>query len=202
MLPAMDSRKAFRPWKRSESQSLSARTRRESSRVSSKNTWPSIGSALSWLGARFMSVYLWHMPALIVVAGVTVYGLGYATPVLGSVLWLVMAPAWVAACAFVLLVLLRLFGHFEIQRENTDVTAKVPQLVVAGLLASAGLLGLAAHGFAPLSDGIGHGPVPWVVLATSGFVLAGKQIQVAEWGTRLLGKAVLTAERARGPVRR
>ena len=162
----------------------------------------SIGSALSWLGARFMSIYLWHMPALIVVAGVTVYGLGYATPVPGSVLWLVMAPAWVAACAFVLLGLLRVFGHFEIQRENTDFTAKVPQLVVAGLLASAGLLGLAAHGFAPLSDGIGRGPVPWVVLAASGFVLAGKQIQVAEWGTRLLGKAVLTAERARGPVRR
>ena len=30
---------------------------------------PGIGNALSWLGARFMSVYLWHMPALIVVAG-------------------------------------------------------------------------------------------------------------------------------------
>ena len=41
---------------------------------------PGIGHALGWLGARFMSVYLWHMPALIVVAGVTVYGLGYETP--------------------------------------------------------------------------------------------------------------------------
>ena len=43
---------------------------------------------------------------------------------------------------------------------------------------SGGLLGLAAHGFAPLSDGIAHGPVPWVVLATAGFLLAGKQIPV------------------------
>ncbi|MEU8637989.1 acyltransferase [Amycolatopsis sp. NPDC048633] len=157
---------------------------------------PGIGHALSWLGARFMSVYLWHMPALIVVAGVTVYGLDYETPAPGTVFWLVMAPAWFAVCGLVLLGLLRLFAHFEMQRDTAEITAKTPQLVVAGLMISGGLLGLAAHGFAPLSDGIAHGPVPWVVLASAGFLLAGKRIPVAELGTRLLGRAVDVSEQA------
>ncbi|MEU4252824.1 acyltransferase [Amycolatopsis sp. NPDC026612] len=157
---------------------------------------PGVGDALGWLGARFMSVYLWHMPALVVVTGVTVYGLGYETPAPGTVFWLVMAPAWFAVCGLVLLGLLRLFAHFEVQRGTGELTAKTPQLVVAGLLASGGLLGLAAHGFAPLSDGIAHGPVPWVVLATAGFLLAGKQIPVTVLSTRSLGRAVAVSERA------
>jgi hypothetical protein len=156
---------------------------------------PGIGDALGWLGARFMSVYLWHMPALVVVAGVTVYGLGYQTPAPGTVFWLVMAPAWFAACGMVLFGLLRLFAHFEMQRDTAIATARVPQLVAAGLLVSGGLLGLAAHGFAPLSDGIARGPVPWVVLATAGFLLAGKQIPVVD----LLGRAVTVSERATLP---
>jgi fucose 4-O-acetylase-like acetyltransferase len=157
---------------------------------------PGAGAALSWLGARFMSVYLWHMPALIVVAGVTVYGLGYETPAPGTVFWLVMAPAWIASCGAVLLGLLRLFAHFETRRDTVEATPKVPQLVVAGLLVSGGLLGLAARGFAPLSDGIAHGPVPWMVLATAGFLLAGKRIPVTALGTRLLGHAVTVSEQA------
>ncbi|WP_033263045.1 acyltransferase family protein [Amycolatopsis vancoresmycina] len=157
---------------------------------------PGVGHALGWLGARFMSVYLWHMPALIVVAGVTVYGLGYETPAPGTVFWLVMAPAWFAVCGLVLLGLLRLFAHFEMQRDTGGITARTPQLVVAGLMISGGLLGLAAHGFAPLSDGIAHGPVPWVVLATAGFLLTGKPIPATVIGTRLLGRAVTVTERA------
>jgi fucose 4-O-acetylase-like acetyltransferase len=159
---------------------------------------PGIGNALSWLGARFMSVYLWHMPALIVVAGVTVYGLGYETPAPGTVFWLVMAPAWFAVCGLVLLGLLRLFARFETQRDTFAVTAKLPQLVVAGLMVSGGLLGLAAHGFAPLSDGIAHGPVPWVLLASAGFLLAGKHIPLTDLGTRLLGRAVTVTEKVQG----
>jgi Acyltransferase family len=157
---------------------------------------PGIGDALGWLGARFMSVYLWHMPALVVVAGVTVYGLGYQTPPPGTVFWLVMAPAWFAVCGLVLLGLLRLFAQFETRRDASEATAGVPQLVVAGLMISGGLLGLAAHGFAPLSDGIAGGPLPWVVLATAGFLLAGKQIPATVLGTRFLGRAVAVTERA------
>jgi hypothetical protein len=49
--------------------------------------------------------------------------------------------------------LLRLFGRFETQGKLSGiVTANLPQLVVAGLLASGGLLGLAAHGFTKPAD--------------------------------------------------
>ncbi|MFI6306831.1 acyltransferase [Amycolatopsis thailandensis] len=155
---------------------------------------PNLDAALKWIGPRFMSVYLWHMPALIVVSGVAVYGLGYETPEPGSVLWLTMAPAWLGACGLVLLGLLRLFARFETRSSGPASTAQTPQLVLAGLAIAGGLLGLAAHGFAPLSDGLTQGPAPWVALATGGFLLAGKQIQVAELGTRLLGRAVSVTE--------
>jgi hypothetical protein len=107
-----------------------------------------------------------------------------------------MAPAWFAVCGLVLLGLLRLFAQFETRRDASEATAGVPQLVVAGLMISGGLLGLAAHGFAPLSDGIAGGPLPWVVLATAGFLLAGKQIPATVLGTRFLGRAVAVTERA------
>ncbi|MFE5566102.1 acyltransferase [Amycolatopsis japonica] len=155
---------------------------------------PNLDAALKWIGPRFMSVYLWHMPALIVVSGVAVYGLGYETPEPGSVLWLTMLPAWLGACGLVLLGLLRMFARFETQGFGPASTAHTPQLVVAGLAIAGGLLGLAAHGFAPLSDGLAQGPAPWVALATGGFLLAGKQIPVSELGTRLLGRAVSVTE--------
>lgn len=157
---------------------------------------PNLDAALRWIGPRFMSVYLWHMPALIVVSGVTVYGLGYETPAPGSVLWLAMAPAWLGACGFVLFGLLRLFERFEMQGSGSVSTARTPQLVLAGLLISGGLLGLAAHGFAPLSDGLVQGTAPWVTLAMIGFCLAGKHIPVSELGARALGRAVSVSEPA------
>ncbi|WP_340684286.1 acyltransferase [Amycolatopsis coloradensis] len=157
-------------------------------------TRPGLDAALKWIGPRFMSVYLWHMPALIVVSGVAVYGLGYETPEPGSVLWLTMLPAWLGACGLVLFGLLRMFARFETQGSGPASTAHTPQLVVAGLAIAGGLLGLAAHGFAPLCDGLAQGPAPWVALATGGFLLAGKQIQVSELGTRLLGRAVSVTE--------
>ncbi|WP_020662274.1 acyltransferase family protein [Amycolatopsis benzoatilytica] len=139
---------------------------------------PRVTAALSWLAPRTMSVYLWHMPALVVVSGVTVFGLRYSTPEPGSSLWFLMAPAWVLVCGLVLLGLLRMFDRFETQPDSLVVTARTPQLVLAGLLASGGLLGLAAHGFAPLSDGLLTGPVPWVALIAAGFTLAGRQVSL------------------------
>ncbi|WP_134663400.1 MULTISPECIES: acyltransferase [unclassified Amycolatopsis] len=139
---------------------------------------PRVTAALSWLSPRFMSVYLWHMPALVVVSGVTVLGLGYSTPTPGSSMWFLMVPAWIAVCGAVLLGLLRLFERFETQPDGLVVTARTPQLVLAGLLASGGLLGLAAHGFAPLNDNLLTGPLPWVALVAAGYALAGRQVSM------------------------
>ncbi|MBK1789255.1 acyltransferase family protein [Prauserella cavernicola] len=130
---------------------------------------PAIGSALGWVGPRFMSIYLWHMPALVVVSGVTVLALDYATPVPGSLLWLAALPAWLVLTGLVLVGLLRLFGRFEAAPRPATVTAPAWQLVTAGLLAAGGLLGLAAKGFA-------NGPELWIALVAGAFVLSGKAV--------------------------
>jgi hypothetical protein len=162
-------------------------------------TRPSVTAALSWIGPRFMSVYLWHMPALVAVSGITVFGLGYATPEPGTLLWLAVLPIWIAAAGVVLAGLLRIFGQFETPGQLTGpVTARTPQVVVAGLLASGGLLGLAAHGFTPPIDaGPLGGPVPWVALTVVGFLLAGRRLPVARATTWALTHALIIAESVR-----
>jgi surface polysaccharide O-acyltransferase-like enzyme len=137
---------------------------------------PAIGSGLRWIGARFMSVYLWHMPALVVIAGVSVVGFGYATPQPGTLRWLGAAPLWLAAAGMVLAGLLRIFGRFETLRIPTGSAATVPRLVAAALLSATGLLGLAAHGFTtPVGGGVLDGPAPWAALVVTGLVLSNRR---------------------------
>jgi hypothetical protein len=160
---------------------------------------PPVATALRWIGPRFMTVYLWHMPALVVVAGITVFGFGYATPEPGTPLWLAVAPAWIAATGLVLYGLLRMFSQFETQGKlSGTVTANLPQLVVAGLLASGGLLGLAAHGFTkPVDAAVLSGPVPWVALTGVSFLLAGRRVPLARMSTWTLEHALALTEATR-----
>jgi acyltransferase-like protein len=135
---------------------------------------PTVASALHWIGPRFMSVYLWHMPALVVVAGISVVGFGYTTPTPGTVSWLAAAPLWLAAAGVVLVGLLRVFGRFETFRPATDEPAPLPLLTFAAVAGSVGTLGLAARGFAtPVGGGILAGPMPWAALVVAGLLLAG-----------------------------
>ncbi|QWF79025.1 acyltransferase family protein [Amycolatopsis sp. CA-230715] len=138
---------------------------------------PPVAAALRWIGPRFMTVYLWHMQALTVVAGITVLGLGYETPEPGSTLWFAMAPMWFVLAALVLSALLRVFGRFETRAPGGTVTAPIWQLSVAALLASGGMLGLAANGFAPpAGTGLFGGPLPWVALTAGAYLLSGKRL--------------------------
>jgi hypothetical protein len=136
-------------------------------------TRPAVGGVLRWIGARFMSVYLWHMPALVVVTGVTVLGLGYVTPEPGTLRWLAAAPLWLATAGVVLAGLLRVFSRFEARRMPIEFPAPTRRLVAAALLGSTGLLGLAARGFTPPPGGdLLEGPIPWVTLLLTGVLLA------------------------------
>lgn len=140
-------------------------------------THPAVAGGLRWLGSRFMSVYLWHMPALVVVSGVFILGLGYATPEPGSLRWLAAAPLWLAAAGTVLALLLRAFGRFEMRRQTTDITMPLPVLAVATLTGAAGMLGLAVHGFtSPPNAGPLDGPLPWSALVIASVVLAGNSV--------------------------
>ncbi|NIH85228.1 acyltransferase family protein [Amycolatopsis granulosa] len=143
---------------------------------------PAVAAVLRWSGPRFMSLYLWHMPALVVVAGVAVLGFGYATPEPGSTGWFAVAPMWVGAAAVVLAGLLKAFGRFE-TRPSPGSAVATGQLAAATALASGGLLGLAAHGFTPPAHGGSlAGPLPWVALVLAALLLVSKPVRVAVRG--------------------
>jgi hypothetical protein len=97
------------------------------------------------IGARCMTVYLWHMSAMVVVAGIAVVGFGYTTPAPGSPAWLVVTPLWIVALALVLGLLVRVFGRFEATVGGGEAAGR-PVLAVGAVCV--GLLGIAAFGFA------------------------------------------------------
>jgi hypothetical protein len=121
---------------------------------------------LAAVSPRCMTVYLWHMSAMTVVAGIAVLGFGYATPAPGSIAWLVVTPLWLAVLALVLSLLLRGFGRFEHIRPATGAPS-VRCLALAVLLLCVGFTGLAAFGFASTALAL-----PWVVAVVAGLTLA------------------------------
>ncbi|SFB61556.1 Acyltransferase family protein [Amycolatopsis marina] len=160
---------------------------------------PGPRAALSWLGPRFMTIYLWHMPALIVVAGVTVLGLGYTTPDPGSLGWFAATPVWVLLAGAILLGLLQVFGRFEVRQVAVPATVPVAQLAAAALLGSTGLLGLAAKGFTtPVGAGLLGGPLPWIALVLSAYLLTTAPVPARQAGLRLLDRCVTTWNSVRG----
>lgn len=101
---------------------------------------PPVAAMLSWISARAMTIYLWHTPALFLVAGVAVMGFGYATPEPFSSGWRDALPAWLAILIGALAVLARLMLRFERpvliehQRSRRCVTAAAAVLIGGGLL--------------------------------------------------------------------
>lgn len=112
-----------------------------------------VARALDVLSRRLMTIYLWHTPALVVVAGVAVVGLGHDTPEPFSEQWREQLPWWLLALGAVLAVLVQVFSRFEHPRRRT-VGAAPWRVWVATVLIGAGLLTLTVSGFAPLDGGV------------------------------------------------
>ncbi|MEU8265643.1 acyltransferase [Sphaerisporangium sp. NPDC049002] len=110
---------------------------------------PAVKRVVTWAGPRMMTVYLWHMSALFVVAGVAVVGLGIATPSPGGGAWLAGWPIWLAALVLVVRPLIRLFARFEEPPATSYGTPGWVRAVSSAGLAGAGLLTLTVTGFAP-----------------------------------------------------
>jgi hypothetical protein len=102
-------------------------------------------------GSVVMTVYLWHLTALVATVAV-LYPLGWPTPTPGSGIWWALRPVWLAACGTVLIVLVKLLGRAERPRpsERTGGAGRGAghgALVLGGCLALAiGLLGLSGTG--------------------------------------------------------
>jgi fucose 4-O-acetylase-like acetyltransferase len=143
---------------------------------------PTPTKVLRAVGARTMTVYLWHMPAMMVVAGVAVLGFGYATPAPGGPLWLLVTPLWIAALASVLCLLVRAFGRFEMPRPAGGAPG-VRRIAAAVVLLCVGFTGIAAYGFTN-----GYLALPWVASIAAGLALAMPGIR--DTATGWLGKLV------------
>jgi hypothetical protein len=108
---------------------------------------PPVTAMLGWVSRRMMTIYLWHTPALVLVAGVAVIGLGLSTPAPFSAQWRNAAPLWLAALTAVLAVLVQLAARFEAPITTLASGRGIVRLAAATALAGGGLLMLTVGGF-------------------------------------------------------
>jgi hypothetical protein len=91
---------------------------------------------VGWVGARSMTLYLWHLTAMFVVVGVVLLGLGSRLPEPWGVDWWTSRPLWFGAYAFVLVGLVRCFARIEQRRVRPAGSTAVHR--PAAMLSSAG----------------------------------------------------------------
>jgi len=105
--------------------------------------------AVSWLNDRVLTVYLWHMVPVVVVA-LALYPTGVlGQPPAGSAGWWVLRLAWIAALAVVLAPAAIFLARFERPLRRRPAPARSPAVAAPSWLAPAVLaLGLAAAGAA------------------------------------------------------
>ena len=140
---------------------------------------PAVWTAVVAVNARIMTVYLWHVTAMVAVIGVALLlggrGLG-AEPLSGA--WWLTRPAWYVVLAVATAGLVSLFGRFE----SPDVDVRPapvwwrPVVAVVGVCAS--LAGLAVLGIAD-ADGL-HAwlvVVPLAALVVGGVARAPRRVR-------------------------
>lgn len=75
--------------------------------------WAARSRLVTWVNARSMGLYLWHLTAMFVVAGVVLLGIGQALPEPWTWDWWTTRPAYLGASAAVLVGLVALAGRAE-----------------------------------------------------------------------------------------
>ena len=96
-----------------------------------------------------MTVFLWHLTAMVVGALLLYRVVGFAQPEPGSGLWWALRPVWVAALALVLAPIVLAFARFERpgRSPDTERPAWTPLAVAGIVLACGGLAAFALRGF-------------------------------------------------------
>ena len=115
-------------------------------------TWASsapVAHAISVLSRRLMTIYVWHTPALVVVAGIAVVGLGIDTPAPFSQAWREQMGWWLLSLFAVLAILTQVFGRFE-HPPAAALNSNPSRVAAASVLVGGGLLTLTLAGFSPL----------------------------------------------------
>ena len=109
---------------------------------------PSPWAVVILIGQRIMSVYLWHLTALLVVVGLSLLAAGFGLRMLpGSDIWWLSRPVWFAAMLAVLLPLVAAFGWLEDgSRQSHRVPPGPLRSVLGACCACAGLTYMALYG--------------------------------------------------------
>lgn len=111
---------------------------------------PRIAGAIELIGTRSMTIYLWHMPALVLLAGVLfAAGLPFAEPL--SAEWWMTRPAWLVGVGVAAALLVRAAEGFERRGGRAAGTATGRRIALAVALAVVGVVGVLAMGFTPVS---------------------------------------------------
>lgn len=109
---------------------------------------PSRWAVVILVGQRIMSVYLWHLTALLAVVGLSLLAAGFGLKMVpGSDVWWLSRPVWLAAMLAVLLPLVAVIGWLE---DGSRKSHKVPpgplRSVLGACCACAGLTFMALYG--------------------------------------------------------
>ncbi|HEX6674337.1 MAG TPA: acyltransferase family protein [Actinomycetes bacterium] len=146
-------------------------------------------TAVIAVGSMAMTLYLWHITAMVALYGL-VLALHGPLPSPGGALWWATRPLWLALLAAALVPMALLLSRFERpgRRERSAAVARRPAETPAGrlaavlglVLATLGLLGFVASGFTPLFPAAGGrllvlhvGPLQNLVYLVVGAYLAG-----------------------------
>ncbi|MFN2608361.1 MAG: acyltransferase [Acidimicrobiales bacterium] len=144
---------------------------------------PRAWAAVVAANASAMTVYLWHLTALVAVAAVALQVPGMPQPPMASGAWWLLRPLWLAAVAVALVPLWFSFSPLERGRRRPAPAGAGPpatRAVLGCLVAAAGMAVLAVRGFSP-STAAG-GPVVGLALVAGGWALVSA-------GRRLAGRA-------------
>jgi peptidoglycan/LPS O-acetylase OafA/YrhL len=130
---------------------------------------PRVAAAVDAVGSRSMTIYLWHMPALVLFAALLVgVGVPFAEPL--SLAWWLTRPAWLIGVGVATALLVILTDRFERRRMpasraisspaaaksgagTVSVSARRTALAVA--LGMAGVVAVLVGGFTPLTAAVG-----------------------------------------------
>lgn len=111
---------------------------------------PRLAGAIELIGGRSMTIYLWHMPALVLLAGVLfAVDLPYADPL--SAGWWLTRPAWLVGVGVATALLVRAAEGFERRGARTAGATNGVRVSGAVVLAVIGVVSVLALGFTPAS---------------------------------------------------
>jgi hypothetical protein len=116
-----------------------------------------------------MTVFLWHLTALVLVAAVALPSGWMPQPAAGSAAWWAWRPVWILLLAVALVPLVAAFARVELRRTSSPAPSAA-RAALAAVLVAAGLAVLARKGF--VNPGMPLGlPVVGGTLAAGGWAL-------------------------------